>query len=801
MRMTTETPNNAPDNSVGAPFSTTTMSSTTRKDDLAQQARDYHRWPVPGKLAIVPTKDMATQHDLALAYSPGVAIPCEDIAADPSKAFDYTAKGNLVAVISNGTAVLGLGNIGALASKPVMEGKAVLFKKFAGIDSVDIEVDETDIDKFVDIVASLEPTFGGINLEDIKAPECFEIERRLKERMNIPVFHDDQHGTAIIVAAAVINWAHITGRDLKDVKLTSSGAGASALACLDMLVSVGVQKDNITVTDREGVVYVGRTEGMDPYKARYARDTTARDLRDALQGADVFLGLSAAGILKPDLLLTMQERPLILALANPTPEIMPELAQAARPDAMIATGRSDYANQVNNVLCFPFIFRGALDAGAKQINEEMKRAASFAIAELARREANDLVSEAYGNSSLVFGPDYFIPKPFDPRLMVLIPMAVAKAAMDSGIATRPIQDWAAYEQRLNSFVNRTHLIMRPVYDLARKQQKKVIYAEGEEYQVLRALQVVVDEKIAHPVVVGRRAVVDQRLKRLGLRITEGRDYTLVDPENDPRYHGYSEIYHTLMQRRGVTPADARNAMRTNTTIIASMLLEQGEGDAMVCGVVGKYNSHLDPVRDIIGLRDGVSTAAALVLLMLPKGNFFLCDTHVNPDPTAPEIAEMTLLAAEQLRRFGIEPKIALLSHSNFGSHNNHHSARKMQDALDILHRVAPDLEAEGEMHGDAAINPDIRDVIFPGSTLKGTANLLVMPNLDAANISFNLLKTIGGGVSVGPLLLGMKKPVHIVTPAIKARGIVDITAHAAATVEAQRGGDTLYLDDLPQYGV
>ncbi len=779
----------------------TDMPATTRKDDLAQQARDYHRYPVPGKLAIAPTKDMATQHDLALAYSPGVAIPCEDIAADPSKAFDYTARGNLVAVISNGTAVLGLGNIGALASKPVMEGKAVLFKKFAGIDSIDIEIDETDIDKFVDIVASMEPTFGGINLEDIKAPECFEIERRLKERMNIPVFHDDQHGTAIIVAAAVINWAHITGRDLKDVKLTSSGAGASALACLDMLVSVGLQKDNITVTDREGVVYVGRTDGMDPYKARYARETPARDLGAALNGVDVFLGLSAAGILKPDLLMSMNDKPLILALANPTPEIMPELAQAARPDAMIATGRSDYANQVNNVLCFPFIFRGALDVGAKQINEEMKRAASFAIAELARQEANDLVSEAYGNSSLVFGPDYFIPKPFDPRLMVLIPMAVAKAAMDSGMATRPISDWAAYEQRLNSFVNRTHLIMRPVYELARKTQKKVIYAEGEEYQVLRALQVVVDEKIAHPVVVGRRAVIDQRLKRLGLRLEEGRDYTLVDPENDPRYHDYSERYHTLMQRRGVTPGDARNAMRTNTTIIASMLLSQGEGDAMVCGVVGKYHSHLDPVRDIIGLRDGVTIPAALVLLMLPKGNFFICDTHVNPDPTAAEIAEMTLLAAEQLRRFGIEPKVALLSHSNFGSHNNHITARKMQEALTILHDVAPDLEAEGEMHGDAAINPDIRDVIFPGSTLHGTANLLVMPNLDAANISFNLLKTIGGGVSVGPLLLGMKKPVHIVTPAIKARGIVDITAHAAATVEAQRAGDTLYLDDLPQYGV
>jgi malate dehydrogenase (oxaloacetate-decarboxylating)(NADP+) len=769
-------------------------------DDFRQSALDYHRLPVPGKLTIVPTKDMATQQDLALAYSPGVAIPCEEIAADPSKAYDYTARGNLVAVITNGTAVLGLGNIGALASKPVMEGKAVLFKKFAGIDSIDIEVDETDIDKFVNIVAALEPSFGGINLEDIKAPECFEIERRLKERMGIPVFHDDQHGTAIIVAAAVINWALITDRDLAKVKVVTSGAGASALACLDMLVSVGVKKENITVNDRDGVVYQGR-DNMDPYKERYARDIPLRDMVSCLDGADVFLGLSAGGALKPEMLKGMQPRPLILALANPTPEIMPELAQAARPDAMIATGRSDYSNQVNNVLCFPFIFRGALDVGAKQINEEMKRAAAKAIAELARQEANDLVAEAYGNSSLIFGPDYFIPKPFDPRLMVLVSMAVAKAAMESGMATRPITDWAAYELQLNSFVNRTHLIMRPVYELAKQQKKKVIYAEGEEQQVLRAVQVLVDEQIAHPVLVGRRSVIDQRMKRLGLRLTEGTDYTLVDPENDPRYHDYSEAYYTLMQRRGLTMMEARTLMRINTTVIASMLLEKGEGDAMVCGVVGKYHNHLEHVVDIVGLRDDVNVAAALVLLMLPKGNFFICDTHVNADPSAEEIAEMTLLAAEQIRRLGIEPKVAMLSHSNFGSHAYHDSAQKMQLALDILHRIAPELEAEGEMQGDAAINPDIREIIFPNSTLTGTANLLVMPSLDAANISFNLLKTIGGGVSVGPLLLGVKKPVHIVTPAVRSRGIVDITAHAAATVEAQRAGDTLYMDDLPQYGV
>ncbi|HEY1096009.1 MAG TPA: NADP-dependent malic enzyme [Alphaproteobacteria bacterium] len=769
-------------------------------DDLRQSAIDYHRFPIPGKLTIVPTKDMATQRDLALAYSPGVAIPCEEIAADPSKAWDYTARGNLVAVISNGTAVLGLGNIGALASKPVMEGKAVLFKKFAGIDSIDIEIDETDIDKIVDIVASLEPSFGGINLEDIKAPECFEIERRLKERMGIPVFHDDQHGTAIIVAAAVINWALITERDLANVKVATSGAGASALSCLDMLVSVGVKKENIIVNDRDGVIYTGR-DNMDPYKARYAQDTKKRELKECLDGADVFLGLSAAGALKPDMIKDMAARPLILALANPTPEIMPDLAQEARPDAMIATGRSDYPNQVNNVLCFPFIFRGALDVGAKQINEEMKRAASRAIAELARQEANDLVSEAYGNSSLIFGPDYFIPKPFDPRLMVLVSMSVAKAAMESGMATRPITDWAAYEQQLTSFVNRTHLIMRPVYEMAKQDKKKVIYAEGEEQQVLRAVQVLVDERIAHPVLVGRRSVVSQRMERLGLRLTEGTDYTLVDPENDPRYHDYSEAYYKLMQRQGLTMMEARTLMRTNTTIIASMLLEKGEGDAMVCGVVGKYHSHLEHIVDIVGLREDVSVPAALVLLMLPKGNFFICDTHVNADPTAEEIAEMTLLAAEQIRRLGIEPKVALLSHSNFGSHAYHESAAKMQLALEILHRVAPDLEAEGEMQGDAAINPDIRDIIFPNSTLQGQANLLVMPNLDSANISFNLLKIIGGGVSVGPMLLGVKKPVHIVTPAVRSRGIVDITAHAAATVEAQRTGDTLYSDDLPQYGV
>jgi malate dehydrogenase (oxaloacetate-decarboxylating)(NADP+) len=769
-------------------------------DDLRRSAIDYHRMPSPGKLTIVPTKPMATQRDLALAYSPGVAIPCEEIAADPSKAFDYTARGNLVAVISNGTAVLGLGNIGALASKPVMEGKAVLFKKFAGIDSIDIEIDETDIDKIVDIVASMEPTFGGINLEDIKAPECFEIERRLKERMNIPVFHDDQHGTAIIVAAAVINWARITERKLEDVKVATSGAGASAMACMNMLMSIGIKPEHIIVNDRDGIIHTGR-DNLDQYKARFARDTSIRTLKEALDGADVFLGLSAAGALKPDMISGMNERPLILALANPTPEIMPELAQEARPDAMIATGRSDYPNQVNNVLCFPFIFRGALDVGASQINEDMKRAAAHAIAELARLEANDLVSEAYGNSSLIFGPDYFIPKAFDPRLMVVVSMAVAKTAVETGVATRPIEDWTAYEERLNSFSNRTHLIMRPVYEMAKKNIRKVVYAEGEEQQVLRAIKVLVDEKIAHPVLVGRRNVVDLRMRRLGLQLIEGTDYTLVDPESDPRYNSYSESYYKKMQRNGVTLTEARTLMRTNTTVIASMLLEHGEGDAMICGVGGKYHANLDHILDIVGLRENVNIAAAMVMLMLPKGNFFICDTHVNEDPTADEIAEMTLLAAEQVRRLGIDPKVALLSHSNFGSHGYHESAYKMRQALEILRRIAPELEVEGEMQGDSAINPDIRERIFPDSVLTGQANLLVMPNLDSANISFNLLNILSSNSTfVGPLLLGVKKPVHIVTPSVRSRGIVDITAHAVATLEAQRTGDTLYDDDLPQFG-
>lgn len=765
------------------------LERTTMDDTLRQNALDYHKYPLPGKITIVPTKDMATARDLALAYSPGVAIPCEEIAADPSKAADYTARGNLVAVISNGTAVLGLGNIGALASKPVMEGKAVLFKKFAGIDSIDIEITPTDVDEVVTVVSALEPSFGGINLEDFKAPECFEIERRLKEKMNIPVFHDDQHGTAIVVAAAVINWSKVTERDLADVKVVSSGAGASALACLNMLVSVGVKRENITVTDREGVVYEGRNEGMDQYKAVFARKTESRTLTDALnEGADVFLGLSAAGVVKQDMIMGMAERPLIMALANPTPEIMPELVKEVRPDAMMATGRSDFPNQVNNVLCFPFLFRGALDVGATEINEDMKRACAFAIAELARQEASDLVAEAYGNDELVFGPQYLIPKPFDARLMVVVPMAVAKAAMESGVALRPIDDMVAYEQRLFSFTNRTSLVMRPVFEVAKKALKRVIYAEGEEYNVLRAAQTVVDEQLAFPILVGRASVIEARIKRLSLRLQKDVDYMLVDPHDDERYHEYYRTYQDMMARDGVTPAEAKRVLRTNTTVIGSLLLHNGVGDALICGVVGKYHYHLQHVTDVIGLREGVSNPAALVMLMLPSGNYFMTDTHVNANPTAQNLAETTVLAAEQVRRYGVEPKIALLSHSNFGSHQDA-SAVKMRETLKILRRIAPELEVDGEMQGDTALNQDVRDLIFPGSTLKGAANLLVMPCLDSANIAFNLLKTIEDGVSVGPILLGMNKPVHIVTTAIRPRGIVNITAHAAASVEESHSAD------------
>ena len=751
-------------------------------DNIDNAALDYHRRAPAGKLAVVATKPLATQRDLALAYSPGVAAASTLIAGDPREAANVTARGNLVGVITNGTAVLGLGNIGPLAAKPVMEGKAVLFKKFAGIDVFDIEVDATDPDRFVDIVAALEPTFGAINLEDIKAPECFEIEARLRERMNIPVFHDDQHGTAIIVAAAIYNALQITGKRFEDIKLVTSGAGAAALASLELLVSMGLPRANIWATDIVGVVYEGRTELMDPRKARFAQPTGARRLAEVIEGADVFLGLSAPGVLRPEMVAMMAPDPLVLALANPVSEIMPEEAKAVRPDVIIATGRSDYPNQVNNVLCFPFIFRGALDVGATVINEEMKIACVKALARLARAEGSEVVARAYGDQPMSFGRDYLIPKPFDPRLILEIAPAVAEAAMASGVATRPIADIAAYRQSLNSFVWRSGLVMKPVFDRAKQDPRRVVYAEGEDERVLRAVQVVVDEALAKPILLGRPAVVAERIRRLGLRLTEGRDFALVDPEDDPRYREYWTEYHALMARRGVSPDLARTLLRTNTSVIAAIMLRRGEADAMLCGTVGRYEDHLKHVVDVIGRRPGVRDVSALGLMVMANGLYFIGDTHVTPDPTCDEIVEMTVLAAEEMRRFGIEPKIALLSHSNFGT-SSHPSAVKMREAAAILARDHPGLEVDGEMHCDTAIDETIRTRLFPGSRLEGRANLLVMPSLDAANIAYNMLKSIGEGQPVGPILLGVDRPAHVVTPSITARGLVNMTA--LAVVDAQ----------------
>ncbi|HEV7371836.1 NADP-dependent malic enzyme [Arenibaculum sp.] len=751
-------------------------------DNLKDAALDYHRYPSPGKIAVQPTKPLATQRDLALAYSPGVAAACDAIVADPQEASRVTARGNLVAVVTNGTAVLGLGAIGPLAAKPVMEGKGVLFKKFAGIDVFDIEIDETDPDRLVDVVAALEPTFGGINLEDIKAPECFYIEEKLRERMRIPVFHDDQHGTAIIVGAAVTNALRLTGKRIDEVRLVTSGAGAAALACLDLLVDLGMPVGNITVTDIAGVVYEGRNELMDPRKERYARRTEARTLAEVIGGADIFLGLSAPRVLKPEMVERMASRPVILALANPVPEIMPEEVRAVRPDAIMATGRSDYPNQVNNVLCFPFIFRGALDVGATAINEAMKIAAVKAIAGLALAEPSDIVATAYGEQQASFGPEYLIPKPFDPRLILEIAPAVAKAAMDSGVATRPIGNFPAYRDKLNEFVFRSGLVMRPVFARAKQDPRRIAYAEGEEERVLRAVQVVVDDGLARPILIGRREVVARRAERLGLRIRQGDHYDLVDPEDDPRYHDYWTLYHRLMERRGVSPDAARTILRTNTTVIGSLMVRRGEADAVVCGTIGRYTAHLDDVLDVLELKPGVRMPAALSALILPKGTYFLCDTYVSPDPGPDEIAEMTLQAAEEVRRFGIVPKVALVSHSSFGSHDDP-DARKMRLALAEILRRAPDLEVEGEMHADAALSEEIRDRIFPNSRLRGAANLLIMPTLDAANIAFNLLKVLGEGLSIGPILLGCAKPAHILTPSVSVRGIVNVSA--LATVDAQ----------------
>ena len=753
-------------------------------DDFRKAALDYHRIPRPGKLSVEATKRMANQRDLALAYSPGVAAPCMAIVEDPSSARDYTARGNLVAVITNGTAVLGLGNIGPLASKPVMEGKAVLFKKFAGIDVFDLEVAETDIDRFVDIVAALEPTFGGINLEDIKAPECFVIEKKLRERMKIPVFHDDQHGTAIVCAAAIRNGLVLQGKKLEDVKLVTSGAGAAALACVDLLVAMGLPVDNITLTDIKGVVHKDRGDEMAPNLARYARKTDARTLGDVLVVADVFLGLSAPNVLKPEWLPQMAKKPLILALANPDPEILPEVAKAARPDAIIATGRSDYVNQVNNVLCFPFVFRGALDVDATTINEPMKVAAVEAIAALARAEASDVVASAYGGAQTGFGPDYISPKPFDPRLILSIAPAVARAAMESGVARRPITDFDAYESELEKFVYRSGQLMRPVFEVARRSPKRVVYAEGEEDRVLRAVQTVVDEGLAHPTLIGRRDVILAKTKQLGLRLDFNKEARILDPQADREFFApLTERYQRMVERRGVQPESAARWIATRHGIAAAMLLEAGEVDAALCGGLGDWTRQLQNILPIIPRQRGVTRLYSLSALILPNGALFFCDTHVNVDPSAEQIAEMTQLAAKSVRRFGLAPKAALLSHSSFGTSHSP-SAIKMRKALSLLRASEPDFEIDGEMHADAALSDVLRGRVVSKSPLTGSANLLVMPSLDAANIALTLLSAATEALLVGPLLLGVSKPVHVMVPSVTARGIVNMTALAVAQAAA-----------------
>jgi malate dehydrogenase (oxaloacetate-decarboxylating)(NADP+) len=758
-----------------------------KRAELRKAALEYHEFPTPGKIAIAATKSMLNQRDLALAYSPGVAAACEEIVADPANAFRYTSRGNLVAVITNGTAVLGLGDIGPLASKPVMEGKGVLFKKFAGIDVFDIEVNEKDVDKLVEIIAALEPTFGGVNLEDIKAPDCFYVERKLRERMKIPVFHDDQHGTAIVVGAALLNGLKVVGKKIDEIKLVTSGAGAAALACLTLLLKLGVPKKNIWVTDLAGLVWQGRTELMDPDKAEFAQDTTQRTLTEAMVDADVFLGLSAGGVLKPAMVRSMAAQPLIFALANPTPEIMPEEVQAVRGDAIMATGRTDYPNQVNNVLCFPYIFRGALDCGATTITDAMEIAAVHAIAELAQAEQNDVVANAYGGETLSFGPEYLIPKPFDPRLMMKIAPAVAKAAVESGVALRPVADYDAYSEKLQSFVYASGQTMKPIFSVAKKAERKnIAYAEGEDRRVLRAVQVVVDEGLARPWLVGRAAIIKRRIEKYGLRLKEGKDYEVINIDDDPRYKDYWQTYHQLTERKGVTEQLAKIEMRRRLTLIASMLLHKGEVDGMICGTWGSTQQHLTHIDQVIGRRAGVCTYACMNGLILPGRQVFLVDTHVNYDPTAQQLAEITVLAAEEMLRFGVQPKAALLSHSNFGS-SDKPSAVKMRDALALVRESAPWLEIDGEMHGDAALDPGYRGELMPRSTLVGEANLLVLPNIDAANISYNLLKTTaGGGIAIGPVLLGAAKPVHIVTPSATVRRIVNMTALTVADANAAR---------------
>jgi len=758
--------------------------SSSISSDLKSNALYYHRFPRPGKFEIQATKPLGNQRDLALAYTPGVASACLAIAENPAEAAELTIRQNLVAVVTNGTAVLGLGNIGPLAAKPVMEGKAVLFKKFAGIDVFDIEIAETDIDKLVDIVAALEPTFGGINLEDIKAPECFEVERKLRERMSIPVFHDDQHGTAIIVAAAILNGLEFAGKSIANAKIVTSGAGAAALACLDMIVQLGANRDNIFVTDIKGVVYKGRTELMDPWKDVYAKDTNARTLGDVIGQADVFLGLSAGGVLKQDMLKEMGDKPLIMALANPNPEIEPADAYAARPDAMICTGRSDYPNQVNNVLCFPYIFRGALDVSASTINEEMKIAAVKAIAQLAHEAPSDVVAKAYGGETRLYGKDNLIPSPFDPRLILRIAPAVARAAMETGVAKKPITDFDVYDEQLSRFVFRSGFVMKPLVQAAKANPKRVIYAEGEDERVLRAVQSVVEEHIAKPILIGRPEVVETRIKRFGLSIEAGKHFELVNPNEDPRYRDYVATYLEAAGRHGITPDAARTLVRTNSTVIAAIAVKRGDADAMLCGLEGRYASRLRHIRDIIGLIPGATDFAAMTLMVTNKGSFFLTDTHVRHDPTASQIAETALMCAGHVKRFGLEPKIALVSHSDFGSDDSP-SAVKMRDALHILQRSSPGLEVDGEMQADSALSQAIRDLVMPTSRLKGEANVLVMPNLDAANTAYQITKIMADALPVGPILMGAAAPAHILTPSVTARGIVNMTALAVA--EAQSG--------------
>ena len=754
-------------------------------DSFKESALKYHTHPVPGKLEIRPTKPLVNKRDLSLAYSPGVAYACELIVENPTEVASVTARGNLVAVITNGTAVLGLGNIGPLASKPVMEGKAVLFKKFANIDVFDIEIDETDVDKLVDIIASLEPTFGGINLEDIKAPECFMVEEKLRKRMKIPVFHDDQHGTAIVAAAAIYNGLRVVDKKFEDVKLVVSGAGAASIACVDLLVSMGLQKKNVRMIDRTGVIYAGRKDGMNPWKEGYAIETSDRTIEDAIEGADLFMGLSGPGVLSGELLKKMGEKPIILAMSNPIPEIMPEEAIAARPDAIIATGRSDYPNQVNNVLCFPFIFRGALDCGASTINEEMKMAAVKAIADLATMETSDVVAAAYADEKLRFGPDYLIPKPFDPRLIEVVPMAVVKAAMASGVATRPIEDLEAYRQTLHEFVNQAGLFMQPIIELAKKAPAKIVYAEGDNDDVLIAIQAVLDEKIATPILIGRRDRIEMKIERLGLRINLDKDVEILNPDRNEKFEEYAAFYHKLVGRNGVSVAAARKIMHGDNTAVAAVMVARGEADGLICGKVGRFDFHLREIMQLLGPKDKTQLVSSVAMLLLPEGPLFLADTAMNLDPTAEELAKIAEASIELVKRFGIEPKVALLSHSNFGTSNNP-SARKVRKAAEVLRGTYPDLQIDGEMHVLSALNPKLRDTVYAEANISGRANVLVLPNLDAANIAMGLIRSLTDALLIGPFINGFSKPAHIVIPSVSSRGIFNMTALTVADIQAAK---------------